>query len=1035
MELYVHEKKIRLRHTLLKLILLFLPFGAWAQNPTDATVNSRLIGKVLDSATRQPIAGAVIRIQGTTHAVATDQKGEFSFVTGQRFPYILQISFIGYVTKQLTATGSPVEVLLKENQSQLNDVVIVGYGTQKKKELTGSIATVPKENLNQPVSSVDNLLEGSASGVQLTQSSGQPGASATVRIRGGNSITAGNEPLYVIDGLPFYNDNTSTQGSVNPNSSAQGLNALSTINPSDIESIEVLKDASATAIYGSRGANGVVIITTKKGKRGHDDVNYSVYVGQQQIRKKLSLLDGTHFAQLTNDIQTSQGLQPYYTADEVSSFGAGSDWQSAAFRKAPVQSHNLTVSGGDVKSTYAISGNYFNQEGILLNTGFKRISVRANYTRNLSDQFKIGLNATGTQSNQYGSAGTNISSILYLPPAVPIKNPDGSYNLNNPFAAAPGNPINDLLVNVNQTDAFRGLGDFYGEYEIIPGLKAKVSIGGDVINTRQNQFNPTNSTSGYATNGLASIGANKVTTWVNENTLTYSKKFDKHSFTILAGYTTQTSTGVFNTSGSENFISNLSGYNSLQGGSVPLIPTSGQYNWTLNSWLARINYSYLGRYNFTVTGRADGSSRFGADNKWGYFPSAGFSWNAKDEDFLKNVNTISSLNLRLSAGTTGNQEIGEYQSLVTLSPTNYFFNNSVATGFAPNNLGNANLKWEKTAQYDLGVDLGLWDSRVSFTADAYYKKTTNLLINVPVQLTSGFASELENIGSVSNKGLELAVNTDNIRSDDFKWKTSATISFNRNTVLDLGGQQMFYAQVADAYSDLIYKLSPVVVKVGAPLGTIWGYKTNGIIQSGDNLSQTPLLGTQQAGDRKYADINHDGVIDANDKTNLGSVQPKFLYSFSNTFNYKRFDLYVFFQGSYGNKIYNLLREELELTNLGQNASSALLNRWTPTNPSNTIPRASYSPVAQVIDRYMEDGSYLRLKNISLGYNFSPEAAHKILAKQIRIYVSAQNLLTLTHYKGYDPEVNTFGQNNLLQGIDFGAYPSSKTFLAGASITF
>jgi TonB-linked SusC/RagA family outer membrane protein len=1035
MELYVHEKKIRLRHTLLKLVLILLPFGALAQKPTDATVNSLLKGRVLDSATRQPIIGAVIRIQGTTHAVATDQKGEFSFVTGQRFPYILEISFIGYLTKQLTATGSPVEVFLKENQTQLNDVVIVGYGTQKKKELTGAIATIPKENLNQPVSSVDNLLEGSASGIQITQSSGQPGASATVRIRGGNSITAGNEPLYVIDGLPFYNDNTSTQGSVNPNSSAQGLNALSTINPSDIESIEVLKDASATAIYGSRGANGVVIITTKKGKRGRNDVNYSVYVGQQQIRKKLSLLNASQFAQLTDDIDASQGLQPYYTADQVTSFGAGADWQSAAFRKAPIQDHNLSVSGGDERSTYAFSGNYFNQEGILLNTGLKRISVRANYTRNVSDQFKIGLNATATQSDQYGNAGTNISSILYVPPTVAIKNADGSYNLNNPFAATPGNPINDLLVNVNQTDAFRALGDFYGEYEIIPGLKAKVSIGGDVINTRQNQFNPSNSTSGYATNGLASIGANKVTTWVNENTLTYSKTFDKHSFTILAGYTTQTSTGVSNTSGSENFISNLSGYNSLQGGSVPLIPTSGQYSWTLNSWLARINYSYLHRYNFTITGRADGSSRFGADNKWGYFPSAGFSWNAKDEDFLKGINTISTLNLRLSAGITGNQEIGEYQSLVTLAPTNYFFNNSVVTGFAPNNLGNPNLKWEKTAQYDAGIDLGLWDNRVNFTADAYYKKTTDLLINVPVQLTSGFASELENIGSVANKGLELAVNTDNIRSVGFLWKTSASISFNRNTVLELGGQQMFYAQVADAYSDLIYKLSPVVVKVGSPLGTIWGYKTNGIIQSGDNLSQTPLLGTEQAGDRKYVDINHDGVIDANDKTNLGSVQPKFLYSFSNTFNYKRFDLFVFFQGSYGNKIYNLLQEELELTNLGQNASTVLLGRWTPTNPSNTIPRASYSPVAQVIDRYLEDGSYLRLKNISLGYNFSPAIAHKLLAKQVRIYVSAQNLLTLTHYKGYDPEVNTFGQNNLLQGIDFGAYPSSKTFLAGASITF
>ncbi|WP_299502467.1 TonB-dependent receptor [Mucilaginibacter sp.] len=993
-----------------------------------------LSGTVLDE-NGQGLPGASIKIKDAGTGVTTDKQGTFHLPAPNNNATIV-VSFIGYRPQELSIrTHKNLIIRLEPDHNILNDVVIVGYGTQKKKELTGSISSVAKENLNQGVSSADNLLQGAAPGIQVTQSSGQPGASATVRIRGGNSITAGNEPLYVIDGFPFYNDNTSTQGSVNPNSSAQGLNALATINPSDIESIEVLKDASATAIYGSRGANGVVIITTKKGKKGHNDVSYSVYVGQQQVRKKLPLLNGSQFAQLTNDIQASQNLPAFYTSNQVSSFGTAADWQSAAFRKAPIQNHSISVSGGDDKSVYDISGNYFDQEGVILNSGFKRISVRANYARNVSDQFKIGLNATGSQSYQNGSSGTNIASILYTAPTVPIKNADGSYNTINPFTSTPGNPIQDLLITTNETDAFRVLGNFYGEYEIIPGLKAKVSIGADVINTRQNQFLPSNTTSGYATNGIANIGANKVATWVNENTLTYNKVLNEHSFNVLVGYTTQTSTGIFNTSGSQNFISNLTGYNSLQSGSVPLIPTSGQYSWTLNSWLGRINYSFLHRYNFTVTARADGSSRFGANNKWGYFPSAGFSWNVKEEDFLKNAPAISNLNLRLSAGTTGNQEIGEYQSLVTLSPTNYFFNGTVQTGFAPTSLGNPDLKWETTAQYDVGVDLGLLDNRVSITADAYYKRTSNLLISVPVQLSSGYAAELENAGSVENKGLEIALNTENIKSGSFKWKTSANVSFNRNKVLSLNGQQSFYAQIADAYSDPLYKLSPVVVKVGSPLGTIWGYKTAGIIQSTDNISQLPTLGTEQAGDRKYVDINKDGAINANDKTNLGSVQPKFIYGFSNTFTYKNFDLFVFFQGSYGNKIYNLLQEELELTNLGQNASTVLLQRWTPTNPSNSIPRASYSPVAQVIDQYMQDGSYLRLKNISLGYNFSPAVAHKILAKQLRVYVSAQNLLTFTHYTGYDPEVNTFGQNNLLQGIDFGTYPSSKTFLAGLNITF
>jgi TonB-linked SusC/RagA family outer membrane protein len=999
--------------------------------------NLVLTGKVIDIKSKIPLASASVHIQGSTNEVSTDEKGEFKIQTYKKFPIVLIVGLVGYQTKENVLNNADyVTIALQEATNQLNEVVVVGYGTQKKKEITGSIATVPGENLKQASSSMDNLLQGSVPGLQVTQSSGQPGASTTVRIRGGNSITAGNEPLYVIDGFPFYNDNTSTQGIINANSSAQGVNALSTIDPADIESIEVLKDASATAIYGSRGANGVVLITTKKGKKGFDNVSYSAYAGQQHIIKKLSLMNATQFAGLMNDIQASQSLPPYYSGSQIDSFGTGSDWQSAAFRSASIQNHTISVSGGDNKSAYAISGNYFNQDGIIIGSGFKRYAIRTNYSRNVSDKFKIALNATASQSAQVGNSGTNISSILYLPPTVPIKNADGSYNTVNPFSSTPGNPIQDLLITQNQINVNRALGNFFAEYEIIKGLKAKVSVGADLINTKQNQFAPSNSSSGFATNGIATIGTNKVTTWLNENTLTYENTFnDKHSLSILAGYTTQSSKEESVTAGSQNFISNLPGYNSLQGGSVAILPVSGSYGWALDSWLARVNYSYLHRYNFTVTGRADGSSRFGANNKWGYFPSAGFSWNAKDENFLKDVKYLSNLNLRLSAGTTGNQEIGEYQSLVTLSPTNYFLNGTVQTGFAPTSLGNPDLKWEKTTQYDLGADIGLFENRVNLTADVYYKKTSDLLISVPVQLSSGYAAALENAGSVQNKGIELALNTDNIKTRDFSWKTGVTFSINRNKVLSLNGQQSFFAQIADAYSDLLYKLSPVIVKVGQPLGTIWGYQSNGIIQSGEDISKLPYYANQKAGDRKYVDTDGNDTITANDKTNIGNVQPKFIYSFSNTFTYKNFDLFIFFQGSYGNKVYNLLQEELELTNLGQNGSSVLLQRWTPTNPNNTIPRASYSPVAQVLDRYMQNGSYLRLKTISLGYTFSSHIIGKISAKQIRLYVSAQNLLTVTKYTGYDPEVNTFGQNNLLQGIDFGAYPNSRSFLAGLNVTF
>ena len=1041
MEIYVHAKRPPFSLKLILIIpLFFAALGVLAQTETPL-INSRLVGRVLDSATKQPIPGAVVRIKGVTHQVATDDRGNFVFVTGQKLPYTLVVTYVGYTPTEVLATGKPLDIYLKEAVNKLNDVVIVGYGTQSRKDITGAISTVPKENLNQATSSVDNILRGAAPGVQVTQSSGQPGASASVRIRGGNSITAGNEPLYVIDGFPVYNSNSSVNTSAG---SGAGVNALSTINPSDIESIEVLKDASSTAIYGSRGANGVVIITTKKGKRGTNNVSYQGYYGDQKISKKIPLLDATQWAQLRNDILASTGQPPSFTSDQIAAFGKGTDWQSAAFRTAPVQNHELTFSGGDEKSRYNISGNDFDQDGILLNTKFKRYSLRINYDKTVSTNFSIGINATGSFSSSQGAAsnisGTTLGSpnvitnIITTPPVLPIKDGNSNYVLNT-YSTVPSNPIQDLLSTIDQTKINRTLGNFYGEYKLAPGLTAKVSLGADLISSKQNFYAPSYTGNGYATLGYATVGAATSNTWLDENTITYDKQISNdHHLNVLVGYTTQYSYNESVTAGSKNFVSDYTGYNSLQSGSQALAPTSNAYDWTLNSYLARINYSYLHKYNITLSARADGSSRFGSGKKWGYFPSAGFSWNAVDEDFIKAIPVISNLKIRVSAGETGNQEIGQYQSLGLLTPYTYDFNSTQVVGLAQSQLANSKLRWEKTAQYDAGLDLGLADNRITLVFDAYYKKTSDLLLSIPVPLSSGYSLSLQNIGSVQNKGIELGLNTDNLKGA-FTWKTSVVYSLNRNKVLNLGNTQTsFFPSVPNSTLGL---LQPEIIQVGLPLGTFYGYKTAGIFQSAADIAQYPTLDTKantKPGDRRYVDTNNDGRITAADKTNLGSVQPKFTGSLTNSFAYKGFDLVVFLQGSYGNKIYNALRQQLEITNLAQNAWGDIANRWTPTNPSNSVPRASNSPVAQMSDRYIENGSYLRLKNIVLGYTFSNDFLAKARIKQLRVYISAQNLATWTKYTGYDPEVNSFEQNSIAQGIDYGAYPNYKTFLVGLNVT-
>ena len=1043
MEIYIHDKKVHSRFFKI-LFFLIIPFAALSQN-TVPLINSKLQGEVIDSLTKQGIPGAVVHIQGTTHAVATGTDGKFYFVTGQKFPYTLIITFVGYKTKTVVADGSPITITLSENLAVLNDVVVVGYGTQKKSDVTGSIASVSKSLLTQPAASFDNLLQGGVSGVAVTQNSGQPGSTATIRIRGGNSISFGNAPLYVIDGFIIYNDNDYA----NVGSNGTSVNALSTINPSDIESIEVLKDASATAIYGSHGANGVVIITTKRGKRGTNNINYSSYYGTQRVAKKLDLLNATQWGALVNDVNLADGVPQTYSSSALAALGTGSDWQGAALRSAPVSNNELSISGGDEKSRYLISGNYFDQKGTVLNTGFKRYSARVNYEKDVSDKFKISTNVFGSQSVEdklYGSGYNSInfssaySNLILTSPVAQIRNADGSYNISSPYNPTPTNPLQDIAATTNTTTLTRLLGNVAGEYKLATGLVLKVTAGIDLLNTGQDYYapsftgSPAGSSTGYQASGYASIGAGNELSWLNENTLTYDHTFnDKHFLNLLAGYTTQYEQDKSSVATAQKFPNDLTSYNNLSYAAIADLPLSSSHSSTLESYLARANYSYEHKYNVTVSGRADGSSKLGTNNKWGFFPSVGLSWNAGREDFLKSINqTVNNLKVRLSAGQTGNSEVPPYSSLSALSPTNYYFNSTLVTGIAPVQLANPDLKWETTTQYDLGLDFGLFDSRVNFVVDAYYKKTTNLLLSVPLPLYTGYASELENVGSVENKGLEVALNTDNIKGDDFTWKTNIVFATNKNKILSLGqGVNSFFPLAPTG------QVSPVIVQVGLPVSTFWGYSTKGLLTAGDLANGVPLLAgvPQKVGDTKYVDTNGDGKITTADKHNLGSAQPKFTGSITNTFTYKKFDLSVFFQGSYGNKIFNLLQQSLERPTLTQNASATLLNRWSPSNPNGTVARATDSPVPQVTDRYIENGSYLKLKNASLGYTFNNSFLSKFHAKQLRVYVSAQNLFTITKYTGQDPEVNFYDNDNTKQGIDYGTYPSVRTFLAGLNVTF
>jgi len=1038
------------------------------------TTNVSLWGRVIDEKTKEPLSGAVVHIKGTTHEVITNNDGEFKFITGQRVPLVYIVSYVGYQGAEIPIESyGHVIIQLKGGNSSLTEAVVVGYGTQRRSDVTGSVASVPKDILARPTSSFDNLLQGAVAGVVVSQSSGQPGATATIRIRGGNSLSFGNDPLYVIDGFIYYNDNSLTNlapssGTV-PSVTGVSSNGLSTINPADIETIDVLKDASATAIYGSRGANGVVIITTKRGTRNSNNVSYSGSYGGQQVGKKLQVLNGPQWAKLFDDLyKATPTIQAGLAAnkkliDSLGAAGVNGDWADAAIRTGSLQNHQLTIYGGDEKSRYAVSGNYFNQKGLVLGTDFTRYSARLNYEKNYSKDFKINTSVFGSNSAEDKLTGTayngigfgNAYSSLYLNnPLQTVRNADGSYNTTPQAAINPtlntisgqqfgDNSIQDIVSTINQTKLSHILGNLSAEYKLTSDLTLKSTIGADLLNTKLNYYAPSYTTlgnNGGTITGSGSVGNINYVSWLNENTIAWSHAFSgKHFFDVLGGYTTQYQKSENTFLAGQSFPSDATTYNNLYSASANKVTGSGEAKQVRNSWLGRISYSFEHRYNVTLSGRADGASPAGVDKKWGFFPSLGFSWNVSDEGFFEPLSkTINNLKLRLTAGKVGNANFPAYSSIATITSYGYYFGSPLSgtSGLAPSQLSNPDLTWETTTQYNAGFDAGLFNKRVSLTADAYYKKTTNLFITGTglVPLSTGYASASENIGSLENKGVELTLNTENIRTKDFVWKSTLLYAKNANKVLSLGPSASFFPTAPTG------QVSPVIVKVGLPVGTFWGYSTAGLLTTADVYGSKPvakLAGvSQQTGDRRYVDIDGDGAVTTNDKHNLGNAQPKFTASFNNTFTYKGFDLSIFLQGSFGNKIFNLLQQQLEKTTTTSNVSAVLLDRWdSVANPKGRFPKVVNAPVVQVADIYIEDGSYIRLKNVTLGYNFSQNIASKILAKQARLYVSAQNLFTITHYRGLDPEANFYDQNSLQPGIDYGVYPNYRTYTIGLNVTF
>lgn len=1019
----------------------------------------RLTGKVEDAATGKALAGVSVSIQGGAAnkiAFMTNKEGRYAFRAAPTDTILF--SYIGYNTLRFSASAITSEQLIKLEtvNTKLDEVVVIGYGSVAKKDLTGAVGQVNMSDLSKaPVPSFDQALAGRIAGVQVNSNEGQPGGNINITIRGGNSLTQSNMPLYVIDGFPIEDFSGAS------------------INPDDIASITVLKDASATAIYGSRGANGVVIIETKKGSSGQAEVTYNAYYGRQYITKKMEMMNPYEFVKYQLELDPVRSTEMYLTKPnrKLDDYlqAEDLDWQSRIFKPAGMQNHSLSVRGGSAGTKYFFSGNIVDQDGIVINSGFKRGQARLNLEQKLSKKVTANVNINYSRDNNYGNFSSLAQSPLnmyasylmyriwgYRPVTTGVDITEELFDEEDPNAVFLMNPVISTSNEIRKQTRSELLMNAGITYSIHPNLTLNVR-GGITNRTNKNEafFNSKTYKGFPSTVNLKGVNGTfdniELQNWLNENTLTFKKRLSRISLIdATAGFTMQGMRMERYGFESTNIPNEELGLRALELGLPSSVTSSASKN-TLASFLGRVNYNLLSKYLFTASIRADGSSKFSPENRWGYFPSGAIAWNMGREPFMKQAKFVSDAKLRVSYGVTGNNRINDFSRFQSVDITDFYSFNNATPGYAGviDNIGNMNLRWERTAQVDIGYDLSFFKNRLNIVADFYQKNTSGLLLNAKLPYSSGFATAFKNVGKVRNTGWEFTLNTVNVESKKFSWNTSFNISFNQNKVMALAeSQQNILSSVrfTGTYnSSFLY-----IAQLGGPAAAFYGYVWDGNYQyeDFDQLSDGSYLLKQaiatngnsrsaiQPGDIKYVDQNGDGVVNDKDMVIIGSALPKHFGGITNNFTYKGFSLNVFFQWSYGNEIMNANRLVFEgnfanRPNFNQFASYN--NRWTPENQNDLMPRArGFGPQGMYSSRTMEDGSYVRLKTAQLSYAFPKKMIGKV--KALEVYVSGQNLLTWTDYTGMDPEVST-KNTTLTPGFDYSAYPRSMTLTFGAKATF
>lgn len=980
------------------------------QPAREAPRQDKPVTGTIRNAKGEPVPGAAIQVKGTSRGVLSDATGRFTIEAADNA--VLVVSMMGHVSVEIRATsGTVLNIVLQEAVTALNDVVVIGYGAQKKSDLTGAIAQVKTAELTEfPTTNVMQALSGRAAGIQVTQNSGAPGSPVSLRIRGTNSIQGSNEPLYVVDGFPITGNPTM-------------------LNNADIESMDVLKDASATAIYGSRGANGVVLITTRKGKSGRTRVDYEGSFGVQQIRKKLALMSPIQYGEFYNLQAKNDGVPAYFSDQQLAAFrasGKGTDWQDLMTRKAPMHQHTLTISGGAEKTQFSLSGSMLKQDGIVINSNHKRYVFRGNMQHNLHDKFSIqySLNLSRTETNDKnggdGGRGNSLFSGMISVPSS-LRPYDDRQVLTVPILAYPFisnamiNPLNYLYEQDNRGRENRVLGNAAIIYKPFPSITVRISGGIENTDIRTDAY----TTSAFVnSDGAAAVNNASFTSLLNENTISYDLSANAHRFTALAGFTYQhlisTSTG---TSGS-GFVSDVPGTHDLGAAAIINPATSAYSQAVLISYLSRVNYAYNDKYLLTASIRADGSSRYGAGNKWGYFPSAALAWRVSRENFMKNISLISDLKVRASVGATGSQAIAPYATLNQLVSGKTVFDDAMFTTYSPGTRRPNNLKWETTYQTDLGLDVALAGNRLYLTADYYIKNTRNLLNNVQLPVSMGYTYTIQNVGVMQNKGFEMTLNGSPLKaSSPLQWTLGGNISVNRNKIVTLYGGQDIYG--TSYYTGLVSDFVNLL-REGQPMGVFYGYQENGYDKDGKIV---------------YKDITGDGAVTVADKTIIGNPHPDFIYGFNTSFAWRGLELSAFFQGSHGNDIFNF--SATQSVDLGQGLNlleEQFHQHWTPTRTNTKYPAVTRSQNVAVSDRFVEDGSYLRLKNIRLAYNVPVKYKAASWMKSGQIWISGQNLLTRTNYSWYDPEVSAhMADNSVNLGIDQFGYPTAKSVTVGLRI--